>query len=280
MNRPTILEEARLGSCTVKRDGSEALRSPVQCSLARLDGRLVFWAALSLTLVAISCAGDHSPEAVTPQLVLERAKERFASLTSYRAEYYSNTAKYFRGFLEETEIEATIGFQAPDRKHTIGRISASDVSGVTTSSFEEIWIGMTQYLRQGEEGHEGHWIAVVVPPSSLPVQENALDQVLSSPEFMKSLVLDIEALENGGEDMYKVSLEAGPGIALGFREPDRSRHLVHWISFDDYLIRKISYNSETPQPGEETHIVFTLSDFDAPVEIEPPNVTPVPLPAQ
>lgn len=252
------------------------LHSRVRGECTHLNARVALLVALSLTLVTVSCAGEDSPETVSPQLVLERAKESFASLSFYRTEYYSKTAKYYRGVLEETEIEATVDFQAPDRKHTIGRISVSDASGMTNSSFEEFWIGRTQYLRQGEEGH---WIAVIVPASNLPEQENALDVILNSPELIESLELDIETLGDS-EEVFKVSLMVEPGHALGFQESDRNRQLIHWISLDDYRVRRITYSSETPRPGEETQITYTLSEFGVPIEIEPPTVTPVPLSAQ
>ena len=231
---------------------------------------------LSLILMTLSCGTDDSPGVVTAQMVLERARETFESLNYYRNDLYSKKEGYFRGVLEETEIDAIVEFQAPDRRHTTGRISVTDASGITISSFEEFWVGRTQYLRQGEEGH---WIAVTVPSSNLSEQVNALDVILNDSQLIGSLKLDIEPLGDG-EGLFKVSLIARPGIDLGFQEPDRNRQLIHWISPDDYLIRRITYSSDGPRPGEGTHITYVLSRFDVPLEIRPPNITPVPLPRQ
>ena len=245
--------------------------------------QVVMWIAVSLTLAALSCGNDRTLDPVTAQSLLDPvtaqsllARDNLESLHYYQIDYHSKSAKFYRDFLEETEIKAIIDFQAPDKKHTTGHISASDASGVKNSSFEEFWIGQTQYLRHGDRGH---WIAVEVPPSVVPEQTNTLDVLLSDPQLIGELKLDTEN-QGDGEELFRVSLIAEPGIDLGFREPDRHRKLIYWISSDNYFIKRIEYSSEGSRPGEATHITKALSRFDVSIEITPPNVTPVPWPEQ
>ena len=246
--------------------------------------QVVMWIAVSLTLAALSCGNDRALDPVTAQglldpvtaqSLLERARDNLESLNSYQIDYHSQSAKFSRDFLEESEIKATIEFVAPDKKHTTGRISASSVSGVQDSSFEEFWIGQTLYLRHGDRGH---WIAAEVSPSIVPEQRNALDVILNDPQLIRELKLATE--NQDGERLFRISLIAEPGVDLGFGESDRTRELIHWISPDDYHIRRIDYRSEGSSPGEETSITRVLSRFDVPIKIIPPNVDPVPLPGQ
>jgi hypothetical protein len=246
--------------------------------------QVVMWIAVSLTLATLSCGNDRTlnPVAaqsaldpVTAQSLLERARDNLESLHYYQIDYHSKSAKFHRGFLEETEIKAIIDFQAPDKKHTSGHISASSLSGVQDSSFEEFWIGQTLYLRHGDRGH---WIAAEVSPSIVPEQRNALDVILNDPQLIRELKLATENKDS--EKLFRVSLIAEPGVDLGFRESDRTRELIHWISPDDYHIRRIDYSSEGFRPGEETYILRVLSRFDVPIKIIPPDVDPVPFPGQ
>ncbi len=246
--------------------------------------QVVMWIAVSLTLAALSCGNDRTLDPVTAQSLLdpvtaqsllERARDNLGSLKSYQIDYHSKSAKFYRDFLEETEIKAVIDFQAPDKKHTTGHISASSLSGVQDSSFEEFWIGQTLYLRHGDRGH---WIAAEVSPSIVPEQVNALDVILNNPQLIRELKLATQ--NQDGERLFRVSLIVEPGVDLGFGESDRTRELIHWISPDDYHIRRIDYRSEGSRPGEETSITRVLSRFDVPIEITPPNVTPVPWPKQ
>ena len=182
--------------------------------------QIIAWIAVSLTLATLSCGNDRTLNPVAPQSaldpvtaqsLLERARDNLESLHYYQIDYHSKSAKYYRDFLEETEIKSIIDIQAPDKNHSIGRISASDVSGSQDSSFELFLIGSTHYLRHGDKGH---WIAVETSPSVVPEQANALDVILNNPQLIRQLKLTTQNQDD--EQLLRVSLIVEPGVDLAF----------------------------------------------------------------
>ena len=205
---------------------------------------------------------------------MERALQVRKGLESYRGRYTYMGISEDGELSQENTTERLIEFQAPDRTHAKINIRRATESGPTTSSVEHYWIGQTHYL---QNVMDGTWGAVYVPLEVMPEAPDALEVMLSDSRIVDGLELLTDE-ELAGEKMFVVSATVPSGIELGFGEPNKMRRIEHWITQEDYFTTTMTYTSGGFAGQEGSLITYTFSDFNAPLEVIPPDATAVPLP--
>lgn len=228
--------------------------------------------ALLLALVAFlllaACGGEKEEKAaeLSVEEIVAQTTEKTSAVTSFHFVFEAESAPTAVAGLSLTFAEGDL--VVPDR---LRADVAGSLSGVSLTS-ELVIVGDRDFLK---DPFRGEWRTFEVGTSPVAFFDPAKG-VLAVIEGAQELS-QLASEEVGGADSYrlrgKVPVSAITPI-LGNPPSERLVDVELWIGTEDLLLRRIRLEGPVLE-GDPEDVVRTveLSEFDEPVEIEPPEVS-------
>jgi len=233
-------------------------------------------AALAVTIAGLATfACSPSPAASAPppdpQAELRQSGQALGALKTVTVDLKFGPGVVFQGF---TLTAATAKLQLPSNSDTVLKVKQNDflvdIEVITTPGhvYLKVPFGKFSELTSQQSGEMPDLAALFDAQKGLPA-------ILSSGSGTRRL--GSEKIGNVDCDKLATTYTAAQlGQALGGFKPGGDIAATIWISPSDHLVRRVLLSGPLVDPTQTTTLQVDLHDFNAPLSVTPPPLSPTP----